>query len=594
MKNDRGLHSYVADRGGVPTLFVNGEPLPAAAYMTYLEQNNDYAAFADAGYRLFSVPVLCAGRWINSSVDVKPFNRGIFDRKGEPDFSPLDASVGRILSACPDAYIFPRVNLSAPLWWIEENPDCADGTGRREALYSERYREAAAGMLREVIAHVAGSGYAQHIVGYQLAGGNTEEWFYFDLNGGLCENAEPAFRDFFKKRRPGREYPGLPDPSVLRRLGPYHEDENLALYLEFANAAVAETIQYLCAAAKEATGRKLAVGIFYGYALEVASPLWGTHALKTLLDSDAVDFISSPNSYIGARNDGFDWTEMYPASSVRLHGKVCMQECDVRTHLTKLLSESAAEYRGDTHYTAPVWRAPGSPERSVAMLRKTFARQLIAGNGFWWFDMWGGWYRDARLLTEIKQMRKIYIDSLTKKNRRSKAQIAVFSDESAFRYMTECGRRNITHEQRAQLGFAGAPYDMYDVCDFEAVYQRYRGVVFLTDAPTGALRRALALCDREKIAYISPGRRGTCFCAKELRAFFRECGAHIYCETDDLFYVGENYFAIHATKAGVKTIYLNGACSYRELLSENGLCGTGDTVRIQMRANETRLFELSG
>ena len=108
----RGVHSYVADCGGVPALFINGEPTPAAAYMTYLEEYNDYDAFVDAGYRLFSVPVLFAGRWINANDYCKPFHGGIFDREGAADFSALDASVARILSVCPDAFIFPRLNLS--------------------------------------------------------------------------------------------------------------------------------------------------------------------------------------------------------------------------------------------------------------------------------------------------------------------------------------------------------------------------------------------------------------------------------------------------------------------------------------------------
>ncbi|MBQ8943108.1 MAG: hypothetical protein IJ050_01280, partial [Clostridia bacterium] len=83
------------------------------------------------------MPVLFAGRWISSTEVYKPFHAGIFDKKSEPDFSTLDASINRILAACPDAYIFPRVNVSMPLWWIEENPECTDGTGKRELLLSE-------------------------------------------------------------------------------------------------------------------------------------------------------------------------------------------------------------------------------------------------------------------------------------------------------------------------------------------------------------------------------------------------------------------------------------------------------------------------
>ena len=33
-----GVHSEIKDCGGVPTLYINGKPHVAVAYMTYLEQ----------------------------------------------------------------------------------------------------------------------------------------------------------------------------------------------------------------------------------------------------------------------------------------------------------------------------------------------------------------------------------------------------------------------------------------------------------------------------------------------------------------------------------------------------------------------------
>ena len=590
MAQERKTRSYVGDYGGVPTLFVNGAPFPAAAYMTYLEEYNDYASFAGAGYRLFSVPVLCAGRWINSAVDGKPFHSGIFDKKDAPDFSALDASVRRVLSACPEAYIFPRINLSAPLWWIAEHPESTDGTGKRELLFSEAYRALADKMLRTVIRHIQSSDYAPHIVGYQLAGGNTEEWFHFDLNGGYCENAIPAFNAYLDARCAGCGFTGLPDLSPLKAPGPLHNDEHLARYLEFANRAVADTIRGLCAAAKEETGGTLAVGTFYGYSLEVSSPLWGTHALRALLDCGDVDFICSPNSYIGTRAPDADWTEMYPADSVRLHGKLCLQECDVRTHLTRPLSEAAPEYDPEKRYAAPIWQPLKSKELAIGMLRKTFCRQLIRGNGFWWFDMWGGWYRDPELLMELEQMRKIYSESLARPDRKSVAEFAVFVDETAYRQMTESPLRDVPYRQREQLGRMGAPYDVYDAGDFETVYKRYKAVLFASACLTELLLRAKALCGENRVPCLAVSEAKPLFSPSELRDFCKTNGVHLYCETDDIIYVNGNYLAVHATGDGVKTVSLGGVYSYRELLTERGARGKSETLRIRMKKNETALF----
>ncbi|MBQ5591598.1 MAG: hypothetical protein IIU80_01480, partial [Clostridia bacterium] len=49
-----GIHSEIKDCAGVPTLYINGEPHAAVAYMTYLEKFNEYDDFAAAGYKFFS------------------------------------------------------------------------------------------------------------------------------------------------------------------------------------------------------------------------------------------------------------------------------------------------------------------------------------------------------------------------------------------------------------------------------------------------------------------------------------------------------------------------------------------------------------
>ncbi len=584
------LRSRVGLCGGVPTLYVNGTPFPAAAYMTYLAAYNDYAGFAAAGYRLFSVPVLFAGRWINAQVDGVPFHKGIFDEKGKPDFSALDAAVRCVLAACPEAFVFPRLNCAMPLWWIAEHPERTDGTGKRELLFTGAYREAAAGMLRAVIRHIEESDYAARIVGYQLAGGNTEEWFHFDLGGGCCPNAEGPFHEYLQKTGAG-DISGLPDLSGLQGAGPCHGDERLRKYLEFSNTEVARTVETLCAVAKEETGGTLAVGTFYGYSLEVSSPLWGTHALSLLLRSPHVDFICSPNSYIGLRDPAADWTEMYPADSVRLHGKLCMQECDIRTHLTRFLWQTAPEFDPQKRYTAPVWQGPTSAEESLNALRKTFCRQLVKGNGFWWFDMWGGWYKDEALRAELMRMREVYAASLTKTERASIARLAVFTDESAYYMLTDCALRGLPFRARVPLGQMGAPYDIYDVSDFSAVYKNYAAVVFLSAAPTFAMNRALALCKENGVKYLSAAEEETELSPARLREFCDASGVHVYCRTDDIVSVSGSYLALYAVSAGEKTVYFEGPCAYRELLSESGLCGAGETLVLHMRAHETRLFE---
>ena len=295
-----GVFSEVKNCGGVPALYVNGKVFNSVAYMTYFEKFNCYDDFTAAGYDFFSVPVLFAGRWIRPFSGVNPFKKGIFDKKGKPDFSLLDEAINKILAANPNAYIIPRVNISMPEWWEKENPEgvniAADGTACRESFYSKKWRRDVEQMLRKFVRYVNTTEYASHIIGYQIAGGTTEEWFHFDLNAGYCKNAEKGFGNFLQKYYPDVQYNGLPDLSKLSQKKNYFKDEYLTRFLEYASFAAADAITYLAAAVKQETGGNVVVGSFYGYSLEVTNPLQGSHALKILLEDKNIDFICSPNS----------------------------------------------------------------------------------------------------------------------------------------------------------------------------------------------------------------------------------------------------------------------------------------------------------
>ena len=594
MSKYAGIHSEIKDCGGTPTLYINGEPHAAVAYMTYLEKFNEYDDFAAAGYQFFSVPVLFSGRWISITDGLTPFKKGIFDVKGAPDFSLFDEAVEKILEACPDAYIIPRVNISMPVWWEEENPDelnYKDGKACRESFYSKKWRDDATAFLREFTQYVNSSKYAPHIVGYQIAGGNTEEWFHFDMNGGYGKCAEESFKEFLAEYYPDTEYIGLPDISKIDRKGDYIDDEYLSRYIEFANFKVAEAISHFAQVVKEETGDNVVVGTFYGYTLEVTNSLQGNHALNYILQDANIDFICSPNSYIGTRNPDWDWTEMYPADSIRLHGKMCFQECDIRTHLTQVLSQKDPSTDPDGLLEAPVWHPRGSKYQAMNEIRRSFARQLIKGNALWWFDMWGGWYADEDIMAEMATYKSIYEQSITDADRSSKAEVAVFVDESAYKYLTSGSLRGMFHDRRRELGLMGTPYDMYDVNDFEAVYGNYKAVILLSSAKTSNMEKALDICKTNEVPYIMTSPLKDKFTVNELRAFCKTNGIHIYCETDDIVYVNENYICIYAVTAGEKTLDLGKERSVSELLGGTYKNET-DTVTIEMQAGETRLFRL--
>ena len=594
MNKNAGIHSEIKNCGGVPSLYINGEPYAAAAYMTYLEKFNKYDDFADKGYKFFSVPVLFSGRWISITNGLTPFKKGIFDVKGAPDFSLFDEAVEKILEACPDAYIIPRVNISMPVWWEKENPDelnIKDGAPCRESFYSKKWRDDASVFLREFTQYANSCRYAPHIAGYQIAGGQTEEWFHFDMNGGCGECAKPAFRAYLEEYYPDIEYKGLPDLTLLNKKADYFNDGYLSIFIEFANCIIADAICHFARIVKEETHSKVAVGTFYGYTLEVTNPLQGNHALNRILRDKNIDFICSPNSYIGVRSPDTDWTEMYPADSVRLHGKMCFQECDIRTHLTVPLSHKDPSTDPHGLLSAPVWQPRESNYQAVNEIRKAFSRQLIKGNALWWFDMWGGWYADDDIMNEMEVCRNIYEQSLSDNDRGSKAELAVFVDESAYQYLADCPLRHIFHSQREELGLIGTPYDIYDVYDFEAVYKKYKAVILLSGAKTIYTENARSLCKSDNIPNIVACEHKEKFTVNELRTFCETNGVHIYCETDDIVYVNENYICVYAVTAGRKTLDIGRERNIRELFGGT-YQDTTDIFTVEMKKGETKLFRL--
>jgi hypothetical protein len=100
----------------VPTLFIDGEPHSAVAYMTFSMQEQYVSAFADAGVDLFTFAT-------NADYDYYRFSTDTWLAPDEFDYAQFDEHMEMILRASPNARIFPRVYLCSPKWWDEAHPD---------------------------------------------------------------------------------------------------------------------------------------------------------------------------------------------------------------------------------------------------------------------------------------------------------------------------------------------------------------------------------------------------------------------------------------------------------------------------------------
>ena len=594
------LRTRIEFVGNRPFVSVNGQLHYPLAYTTYFEECGEFADFINSGYRMFFVNVSFTTLPINNMTGFSPFRTGVFE--GEtPDYSEFEYHVRRILDMCPDALIFPRINVAMPEKWVNEHPYETVVTpigGRRESLFSDLYRKDGAVLLKTLVEHIRNSDYADRIAGYQICGGLTQEWMHHDFFGSFSEMGLEKFREWMKEKY-----------SVENAPVPEREDFNKGIfndtirnYADFCCEAAAKTAEHFVKELKSVINNEQIAGIFYGYSAFVNDYLMGLHGLRHIIASPYIDFFSSPCAYDDVRRLGIDWGDMIPVDSLKAHGKLAFIECDIRTHLTKSIEASRPdEYPRDVlkfydiNKIPSVWKGPDTHEHSVSAIRKTFAHQLTKASGIWWFDMWGGWYHDERLMNEISRMRCI-ADASADKNENDfpKAQVAVFVDEEAIfnlaRSSPLCGCATGT---RKAMSLTGIPFDLYLATDAADVISGYSAAIFPSPFPSENGRKAIELCERMNIPHLRLSEEKTHFTVDELRDRLTENGIHCFNPHGNTIYCGNGYVGIHTSAEGETEIRLPEKFRIKPLFSDSDDTYMSDRIIINAKKFDTFVLELN-
>jgi len=557
------ITSKIEMKGKTPTLVINGERVAENAYISYFREKARYDEFSEAGYKLFSVPLYFATRSITEINDIPPFDDGVFEDPENPDFSIIDRAFTRVLEYCPDAYIFPRVNMALPMRWEQENPDelCDFGNlgehRRRHCFSSDKWAEETKRLLALFIGHIENSSYRDRVCGYQLAGGNTEEWLAFDFRGSIGIRSREKFDEYVKEN-------GL-EPS----------EENYYSFLSLMNARrICEFAEY----AKKLTGSRLVIGAFYGYTFECPQRTAAHHALKYVLESDSVDFLCSPISYMGGRTIGEDHPCMLPLESLHRHGKLYFIENDARTHLAGPLFD--VKHFDNLHYK------PRSRAHTTETLKMYFSRALIYDHALWWFDMGGGWHHYPAYMNMMREFLSIKKDSM-KKDMYPTAEVAVLVDEGCFAGIDDDGcakiSRPVSSYYRKQLGYMGTPYASLLASDFDLVKEDYKAFILLRPKRTPITDRIEA--EAKNLLVISPETVETT--PEELRRFLRSTGVHLYFDRDAVVYANSHYLFLHTPTHGIYAPTLPEGKKLRQLLGD-----PVDLFEHTLPAETSYLFEI--
>ena len=587
------MKSSIEFRHGRPYIKIDGGLHAPLAYTAYFEECAEYSDFIKNGYRMFFVNVSFTDLPINNVTGFTPFLTGVFEGD-EPDYSEFDGTVSRILKSCPDAFIFPRINIAMPRKWVETNPDetVETPTGRRESLYSDLFKRDGALLLKELVSHMRSASYADRIAGYQLCGGTTQEWMHHDLSGSFSEKGQRKFRLWMKEKYGITDVPTLTKENLSR----------VSRYGEFCCEEAAKTVEYFARVLKSHINGEQVAGVFYGYNAFVSNPLWGLHGLRLIIGSPYIDFFSSPCCYDENRSLGFDWGDMLTAKSVKEHGKLYFVECDIRTHLTQRLHDSRpGRYRDgiyelyDGNGGKTVWCGPESPELSLSAIRKAFVHQLTNASGIWWFDMWGGWYKDNLVMSEMAKMREIAENAKDKSTEHlPKAQTVLFIDEKA--YLNNPAGSELCHavnHTRVRMGNSGIPFDLCLVEDAERVLKNYRAAIFTAPIPSESGKAAVELCRKMNVPYLQVSEEKPFYGVDELRNFLVSSSVHCCNADGNVIYCGEGFLGIHSVNDGEVKITLPQKYKITPLLGADVPELETDEFTINMQKHQTVIFELS-
>jgi len=509
---------------GMPTLHINGKPVfPMAMIAIGHYPTQVCRDFAAAGIQLYSHII-----WSSGSVLKKP---DWWLGPGKYDFAEIDRQILSIIKADPQAYVFLRVKLNPPAWWLKAHPDemthYEDGRrGPQCSMASEVWEKTYERMLRDLIRHVEGSAYAGHIIGYQPAGGSASEWFWWGYRKGLIDYG-PAARKRFQKWLKDRYHgdPGLlrsawNDPEVTfqtaappsgqaRKQAEYgifrdpKKAGNVMDYQRFLSEVTAHNVIQSCRICKEETRGSKMVGVFYGYSLFTClgpNELWncGYLGLEKVLHSPYVDFFASPTDYNRrVAGDPGNFISAYTASYL-LHGKLYWDEADYRTHLSS---------------TGESWVTHSLPE-TLSVFERGFAYMLTKGTALWWFTLAGDHtFHQDEMMEDIAKMREIGQDNVDV-SKEHLHEIAVLADEESYfrmRMGVSALTRPLMRDMQLKLATMGAPYDMYLLSDIaDRRMPDYKVYIFLNafyvdDATREAIKQKVRRNGALSVWFYAPG-----------------------------------------------------------------------------------------
>lgn len=537
------------------------------------------------------------------------------------DWSALDAQAEDLVKASPNARFMVMIDLNTPYWathkfWLDSFTDVT------HAACDPNWRKRTKAWMLDFIAY-AEKKWGDRIGAYILSGGGTSEWYEYD-RGRTSRNKDAAWVTWCKGR--GVDYgPSVPIRPALAKASfenlvydPKTEPEKIE-YWKFHNSLPAGALLEFAAAARPAIPKSKEVGAFFGYFLvsDAKHTSFGHLDYQRVLASPDIDFFIAPGNYSDRGIGGGSGSQLVHGTALR-YGKRFLHEIDFGPH-------------DQNRWGKGIWK---TLEDDLAGNTREAAFAMANNANYWWFDMWGGFYRNPVVRDRIAALKKVQ-DGL--KPAPSAAEILLVADPESMYYVNErCElERAFGQHLRNNLSKIGAPHDVYSFDDLEVLdLDRYKFIclnstllitperakflrekvctkgrtVLWTYAPgvtNGQSLDSSRVKDWAGVPFKTPGISTTemkgwrsvyaydykLYNPETLAKIAEVAGVHRYVDFCTPVFANENFVAVHTVKGGERTVRLpRKVARVKDLLTGHTLGENVDSFSCVFATPDTKLF----
>lgn len=461
------MQSKICCKNGNFCIEINGKDYSFAATRSFRPEGRILKQFSEHGLKFFNIfPSGIMTALENRTVPYSKFGP-VWTGEDEYNWDNLRAQCREVFdNISSDTYVSVNVHLDPPPWYVESHEGFVDHWEQMiQNLGSEQWRNDAAKYLCALVDKLD-EWYPERIYAVFLLCGGTTEWYSYHIDKVIqnpTEIQKSAYRAYCADERAeipsADELHGAADGVIRCKSG----QAEAIKYWRFTNDIVADTILYFAEVAKKHTHNSRIVGLFsghiYGQNLDFAVQT-SYNSLSRLLKSPNIDMLFCPASYLFRSLDSTSGIRV-PIDSIRCHGKLFSHEVDSSTHLLKNVKETAAT----SHAACDETFACGTD--TIMYMRREVGMVLAKGQGYWWFDMFSGYYDDPELMNEIERLHEIQ-ESILSVGSNSISEVCEMLDEESNYYLKTNTHYPMAEHQTEALNGTAVPWDMNMTFDFDS------------------------------------------------------------------------------------------------------------------------------